>query len=289
MNIDFLIDRYYAINYEYPLSFEDLISFCRVDSSYFLSISIQDAFLLDYPIFEKATKKINWIINDTLFPKQELIVLYKKDTLTHRINELRFPCIGFYNDAYVNCYLKEPESLDVFLSFCNHCDSLEDGTNALYDKCNSVTVKNLQKSKQIESLQWINTDDELFIVIENDTVWRHSNELLPCIDYLKPIFQPHYYDMMDRYVKLEENVDKEFKNNLRELWYPYVNQSNMKERDYLTLVYSNTEGFYSFCEDNEIDTKNKYFKDMGKYLKKFIDKHGLNKVVFAAPAVGKLE
>lgn len=287
INMDFFVDHYYTINYEYPSSLDELLFFCKANLSDLQSI--EDSILIDYTYFKNNAEKISWIINDTLFPEQELIVLYEKDTLAYRTNEWRFPCIGFYNDAYVDCYLKEPESLECFLSFCYSCDSLEDVTNGLYDKCNKVTLKNLKKCKQLESFQWINNNDELLILIGSDTVWHHKNEALPCIDYLKPLFQPHYYDKTGQYVRLEEDVDREFRNNLRGLWYPYVNQSDAKEREYLTLVYGKTRGFYSFCKEDEIDSNIQYFKDMKEYLEKFMDNHGLSMVVFAAPAIKTVE
>lgn len=286
-DMDLFVDHYYTINYEYPSSLDELLLFCKANLSYLQSI--KDSILIDYTYFKNNAEKISWIINDTLFPKQELIVLYEKDTLAYRINERRFPCIGFYNDAYVNCYLKEPDSLECFLSFCYYCDSLEDDTNELYDKCNRVTLKNLQKCKQMESFQWINNDDELLMLIGSDTIWHHNNETLPCIDYLKPLFQPHYYDKTGQYIRLEEDVDREFRNKLRRLWRPYMNHSNTKGRDYLTLVYSKAKGVYSFCEEDKIDLNAQYFKDMGVYLEKFIDNYGLSRVVFAAPAMKKAE
>ena len=287
MNMGLFVDHYYTINYEYPSSLDELLFFCNANLSDLQSK--EDSILIDYTFFENNAEKISWVINDTLFPKQELIVLYEKDTIAYRKNEWRFPCIGLYNDAYVNCYLKEPESLECFLSFCYYCDSLEDGTNGLYDKCNRVALKNLQKCKQLESFQWINKDDELLMLIGNDTIWHHNNEALPCIDYLKPLFQPHYYDKTGQYVRLEEDLDREFRNNLRGLWYPYVNQSDAKEREYLTLVYGKTRGFYSFCKEDEIDLNIQYFKDMKEYLEKFMDNHGISMVVFAAPAIKTVE
>lgn len=286
MNIDYFIDRYYAINYEYPSSLDELLSFCNNDSSYMQIL--HDSILHNYSYLIKNKKKINLTIDNAQFPKQKLIVLYNKDTLSCRINDWIFPCIGFYNNAYVDCYLKEPESLDDFLSFCYHCDSLEDGTSGLYDKCNSVTVKNLQKCKQIESFQWINNDDELLIIIYNDTVWYHNNELLPCIDDLKPLFQPHYYDKTLHYIRLGEDINRTFKNNLRELWHPYCNQDKTTESVFYTFVYNKADGLYSFCEDNGIDINTKYFKDMGDYLEKFANEQELSKIIFVAPAV-KLE
>ena len=283
MNVDFFINRYYTINYEYPLSLDELLSFCKNDTSYMKSL--HDSLLIDYSYIKQNSKKFSWILDDTQFPTQKLIVLYKKDTLVYQINDWRFPCIGFYNDAYVDCYLKEPESLDDFLSFCYYCDSLQDGTNGLYYQCNSVTVKNLQKCKQIESFQWINNDDGLLIIIANDTVWCHNNDSMLCIDYLKPLFRPHYYDKAGLYVKLSEDTDRSFKNKLRELWHPYCNQNKTKEYSYHTLVYSKTEGLYSFCKGNEIDTNTKYFKDMGYYLEEFADEFGLSKIVFVVPKI----
>ena len=104
MNIDYFIDLYYIKNYEYPLSLDELLFFC--ESNLCDMQSIQDSVLIEYTCLKNNSKKISWIVDETGFPKQELFVLFEKDTLTYRMNEWRFPCIGFYNDAFVNCYLK---------------------------------------------------------------------------------------------------------------------------------------------------------------------------------------
>lgn len=281
MNIDYFIDLYYIKNYEYPLSLDELLFFC--ESNLCDMQSIQDSVLIEYTCLKNNSKKISWIVDETGFPKQELFVLFEKDTLTYRMNEWRFPCIGFYNDAFVNCYLKEPESLEDFLSFCYYCDSLDDGTNMPYDKCNGVTLKNLKKCQQIESFQWINNADELLLLIGRDTIWHHNNESLPCNESLKPLFQPHYYDKMGRYVQLKENIDCVFKKNMRKLWYQHYHQSPQKVCDYHTLVFCNTGFFYSFCENDSLDTNTRYFRDLGLYLKDFSKENGLSKIIFCSP------
>ncbi len=214
-------------------------------------------------------------------------VLYEADTPFYQINKWRFPCIGFYNDAYTNCYLREPESLEDFLLFCYYCDSIDDGNDGLYDNCNKQTVENLQKCKQLESLQWINSEDELLIVIDNDTVWRH-NALLPCNEDLKWLFQPHYYDKNGHYINLEENVNRSFKNSLREIGRPFFTQGS-QEIHYYVFVYSNTSGIYPFCKEEDLDTSIKYFKDMERFLEKFVEENRLRKIIFIAPATEKIK
>jgi hypothetical protein len=122
-------------------------------------------------------------------------------------------------------------------------------------------------------------------VIANDTVWHH-NASLPCNEDLKWLFQPHYYDKKGQYVKLEEDANRIFKHNLREIERPYFVQSP-KEIHYYTFVYSNTRGLYSFCKNDEIDTDTRYFKDIGDYLENFLEEYGLNMIVFVAPAKDK--
>lgn len=282
-DIDILINRFYEINYTYPLSLDELLSF--YESNQYCIQNKQDSLLVHCLQQGKNSEKIIWMVNDSLFPKSELIVLYETDTLSHHINKWGFPCIGFYNDAYTDCYLMEPGSLEDFLLFCYYCDSIDDSNNGLYDNCNKKTVENLQKCKLIESFQWINREDELLIVIDNDTVWRH-NALMPCNEDLKWLFQPHYYDKKGQYVKLEEDANRSFKHNLREIGRPFFVQS--AEIHYDTFVYSTTKGIYSFCDNDETDINTKYFKDIEEYCEKFVEEHGLSKIVFVAPAKEKL-
>ena len=177
--------------------------------------------------------------------------------------------------------MKEPESLDIFLSFCHYCDSVEDNTNELYNNCYKTTIKNLQKCKQIGLFQWIKEEDRLLFMIGNDTVWFH-NASNPCNNGLIWLFQPHYYNKSGQYIKLGEVADRKFNNIMKELWDFYYGLTKPEKMARHIFVYSDTGEIKPLCEGVNLDTDNNYFEDLVGNLNEFADEYSLSRIVFVA-------
>lgn len=272
-----LINQYYAINYDYPHSLDELLLI--KDHNLFAQNTLGDENnTLSY--LENNARRITWMLYDSLFPKQELIVLFKEDTIVHRFNEWRFPCIGYYNDAFVDTYLKEPVSLDEFLSFCNHCDSMGHGEDWEFGKCEKVTVSNLQKLKEVFLLQWIIDEDGLFIVIDKDTIWQHHPSI-PC-DGLS--FQPHFYGRNDCYYDSEE-LERSFMLGIRELGKKFMEREKGTYSEVRIVEYDKAKGMSPFCGADKIDLTSKWFKEVERYLENFAKENDLGRIVFAAPVI----
>ena len=270
-----LINQYYAVNYDYPHSLDELLLFKESDS---LPQDTPDDERNTLRYLENNAEKITWMLYDSVFQKQELIVLFKEDTIVHRFNEWRFPCIGFYNDAFVDAYLREPGSLDEFLSFCVHCDSIGHTEDWSFGKCEEVTVSNLQKLKKVFLLQWIIDEDGLFIVIDKDTLWQHHPSI-PC-DGLS--FQPHFYDKDGGYND-SEDLEQSFLFGIRELGKKYKEREKGTFGEIRIVEYDNARGMSPFCGADNKYLKSKWFEDVERYLEKFAKENDLGRIVFAVP------
>ena len=270
-----LINQYYAVNYDYPHSLDELLLF---NNSYSILQDTHDDEIDALCYLENNAEKITWMLYDSVFQKQELIVLFKEDTIVHRFNEWRFPCIGFYNDAFVDAYLREPGSLDEFLSFCVHCDSIGHTEDWSFGKCEEVTVSNLQKLKKVFLLQWIIDEDGLFIVIDKDTLWQHHPSI-PC-DGLS--FQPHFYDREGGYND-SEDLEQSFLFGIRELGKKYKEREKGTFGEIRIVEYDNARGMSPFCGADNKYLKSKWFEDVERYLEKFAKENDLGRIVFAVP------
>lgn len=277
-----LLDRYFSVYYDYPPSKESFISFCERDvwqqeQLYDHSESILNQF--------KNRNEIIWLLDDGRFPNQELTILFDKDTLINRHNNWRYPCLGFYNDAYVEGYLSEPSSLQDLLFFCNYCDSLTDFEDWPYSRCDSITMLNLHKSLYVNGLKWVQDEKSLFIIIDEDTIWRHYT-ITPCMrNEQTEMFEPHFYNSKGYYVKTSEDINCNFKHGIRNLAIRMSNHPNEELVQFHILVYSANTGLTSYCEDDSINFETNWYRELELFLDTFVAENNLNKIIFSAPTI----
>lgn len=279
--LDFLVDRYLSVNYDLPQSKESFKSFCENDifSAERLGDTLND--IIDF--LDKDC--ITWQIDDNNFPKQELIVLSHKDTIFRRVNCWRFPCIGYYNDAFVDCYLKEPSSIYEFLSFCEYCDSVSTNSFWPFRTCDSITIINLRRCTRLNSIEWQQDTESLYFIINNDTLWHH-NTTSPCKYADKTrTFAPHYYNKKRCFVAVSEDLDIAFRANLRDLSKPFIKDGGIVSDQIQILEFDSNFGLHPFCNYELPDYNNKWFLCLEQYLHVFAKENNFEKIIFSVPIV----
>ena len=281
-NLEVLLDQYFSVYYTYPASKESFLSFCEKD------VCSKEQLVENYELIHEQfwnKEEIVWVLDDSRFPDQEFTILYDKDTIIHRHNNWSFPCIGLYNDAYVEGYLSEPPSLQDFLLFCYYCDSLNDTKDWPYYQCDSVTVMNLRRCLDVNGLKWVQDKESLIIVIDEDTVWRH-NTLSPCMRNEKAlVFEPRFYNNKGYYLKTSDSINRNFKNNIRNLAIRMSNQPNAELTQFHILEYSANKGLSSYCEDDDICFDSIWFRELEHFLVTFVAENDINRVIFSAPTI----
>lgn len=279
--LNHLLDRYFSVNYDYPATKNDFVCFCENDT--YLKDKFQDT--LGIILNDFKSKSVNWYLDNSSFPDQKLIVLLGEDTVFYRNNNWRLPCIGYYNDAFVDCYLREPSSIYEFLSFCDYCDSVSEKSFWPYRKCDSITILNLRKCSELTSLRWIQTPESLYLVINNDTIWHH-NTTNPCLRTDKArTFLPHYYNQNRLFVSVSEDLDKDFKSGIRDLTKQYYNRGKVLSDQFQILEFDRFKGLRPYCENDTAILNNDWFLALEHYLQCFSNENGFEKIVFSVPIV----
>ena len=279
-DLNFLLDRYYTANYDYPSSKDAFFSFCETDD--YSKEKLNDSFevLID---FLKNQNQYIWVLDDSKFPNQHFSIINGRDTLIHRLNSWRFPCIGFYNDAYVESYLSEPPSLQEFLLFCNYCDSLTDYENWPYRICDSITMLNLHKCLYIDNFKWHREKDILLMIIDNDTIWRHHSSS-PCTNNKDSMMiNPHFYDINGSYIKTTDDFNYKFIHDIRKLINQFTNQPIIDLSQFHCIEYCYGKGSSPYCENDEINLDSKWVHSLEEYLESFCIENELGNIIFMVP------
>lgn len=281
--LNLLLNYYFSVNYDYPATKNDFVYFCEHDTC--LKGKLQDTLGIILNYFTK--NKVCWYLDNSNFPDQKLIILSGKDTIVLRNNNWRLPCIGYYNDAFVDCYLREPSSIHEFLLFCNYCDSISEKYFWPYQKCDSITIMNLRKYSELTSLQWTHNSENLYLIINNDTLWHH-NSTNPCTRTDKATtFVPHYYNQDHLFVAVSENIDKTFRSNLRDLSKQYCNEGNIMSNQFQIFEFDYFNGLRPYCEDDTARLNRNWFLALEQYLQVFADENRFERIVFSVPIVEK--
>lgn len=274
--LDILLERYNSVNYDYPKTKNDFVYFCEHDT--YLKDRLKDT--LGRILNSIENDKVKWHFDDTKFPIQELIVFSGKDTIVNKNNNWRFPCIGYYNDAFVDCYLREPFSIYEFLLFCEYCDSVIDNSFRPFKTCDSITIRNLQKCSELSSLEWIQDTESLYLIVNKDTLWHH-NTTPPCkwTDKTRT-FSPHYYNQNHHYVAVSEEVDRSFRLGLRDLSKQYYKEGIIMSNLFQILEFDSVDGLQPLCDDN-FNPNEKWILALTHYLSVFANENGFEKIVFS--------
>lgn len=276
-----LLDHYFSVNYDYPATKNEFVYFCENDT--YLKDRFQDT--LGIILNDFKSKSVNWNLDNSGFPDQKLIVLLGEDTVFYRNNNWRLPCIGYYNDAFVDCYLREPSSIYEFLLFCEYCDFVSEKSFWPYRKCDSITILNLRKCSELTSLRWIQNTESLYLIINNDTLWHH-NTTNPCLGTDKArTFLPHYYNQNRLFVAVSEEIDKAFKIGLMDLSKQYYNRGKILSDQFQILEFDRFKGLRPYCENDTANLNNNWFFDLEHYLWYFANENGFEKIVFSVPIV----
>lgn len=278
--LDVLLERYYSVNYDYPKTKKEFVYFCEHDT--YLKGRLTDT--LGRILNSIEDERVNWRLDDTKFPSQELIVFSGKDTIVNKSNNWRFPCIGYYNDAFVDCYLREPSSIYEFLLFCDHCDSTIDNSFWPFQTCDSITIMNLRRCSELPSLEWIQDPENLYLIINKDTLWHHSSTS-PCRRTDKTrTFSPHYYNQYYHFVTVSEEVDRSFRLGLRNLSKQYLMDEIIISNKIQILEFDSIDGLQPLCDEN-FNPNEKWFLALTNYLGVFANENGFKRIVFSIPIV----
>lgn len=281
------LSQYYNYYYDYPASLDDFIQFIEERLPYSDSCIKKD--LLVSQILLENSNEISWINKKENYPVQELIILYKQDTVFHLYDSIAFPCLDRLVDLYMDIYYEYPESLDALRK---HYMAIKQFKPVFWPTyvCDSVTILCLEKCQSQNILSWEKDEVGLLIMIRNDTVGYWLNYSF-CDNSSNDIFlaPTRFFDIDGTGFYPSEELDQQFKNGIREL---RLNCRQFNTETIITwhlLKYNRTEGLSLLCDNDDLDIKTEYFKNMGFYLENFADEYKLNSIVFAAPAVEKAE
>lgn len=281
--LEAFLDRYFNMNYDYPASLEDLLSFCQSDN--YLIQTMGDSYNSTMLSLTNNKERISWILDDG-FIKEHLLILNNKDTLIHRINDRRFPCGYEYLTLYENCYLSDPRTPEDFISFIEDRLSKAD---SLWrpDKCDSLTLTNFIKCKERDILKWVWFNDDFYIIVNQDTICSRRPSFTICdkLDYYLQTRRPHFYDQDGYYIAESNESVHGFFSGIQSLSKDF--QIVNSENNIHVLEFDIQTGLHCFCENDSFDINNVWFISLEQYLRTYADENNIGKIIFVTPEMDK--
>lgn len=283
--ISSFLNQYHNYYYNYPATLGDFIQFCEERLPYSDSCTKNE--LLEVQNILKNNYEISWFNKDNNYPIQELVILYKQDTLFHLYDSTAFPCLERLIDLYSDIYYEYPESLGALM---RHYSAIHLFKPTFWPTqvCDSVTVLCLERCQSQGILSWKKDEVGLLLMIRNDTIGYWLNYSY-CNSFPNGLFSTptRFFNLDGIGFYPSEELDQLFKKGIRKLGLDYCQFSEENTISWHLLKYNRTKGLSLFCEDDEVNLNTDYFKYMKLYLEKFVEENRLSQIIFIAPVKEK--
>lgn len=270
--LDDFTDSYYNHYYTLPRSLDTVINIMEsrvmyVDSSVLCNYNETLEFL------KRSKQDITWILKDEDFMNEELVVIFDSDTILHKINHMRFPCLGMLLEEYRNNYLEDPISYDVFMKknlkrkYFNEPPLLG---------CDSVTLAELKDCYEKNRLFWQIDDNGILIKVNNDTiVFTPPFSACNLNQFDKRLSR--FYDI-DGNVIISNELDSIFNKGISELKKNYPNIDLGNELNYTLVTYTINKQLIPYCEDGDFDIE--WLKTIENYANFFTTNYNVSSLTF---------
>lgn len=282
--LNIMLDYYYYHYCDYPSSLNELEDFSRLN---LFESSFIDTANLTLRNLKKNKKEIVWQLDDA-FPVSHLIITNNTDTIVFRANDNRFPSLDDFISSYLDCYGEFPSTFSGFIAFRK--TALNVTKHMQFWEYDSLTISNLQKCQDMGILSWNVTDNNLVVKIYDDTIanWSGDNRQngfcykLPGEVYF---FSPRFFDSTGVYAFCDDSLYDVFRNNIRDLYYNNLNESNDRLEHWTFIQYTRDRGFEFLCKDVDLSTNDAWDKIVFDYVSSFAEKHNFSKIIFACPSL----
>ncbi|MBR6931595.1 MAG: hypothetical protein IKH61_15415 [Bacteroidales bacterium] len=272
--IDNMIDGYFQHYYEYPKSLDSLITVMESRRPF-----IDESFISSYELtlnnLKKDKGKIQWHLYEDDFLNEELVVLEGKDTIIHRFNSSRFPCLGLLLDGFKDYYYDYPPTLQGLLEYSKTVGYVKE---CPFENCDSVTIYNLISSQEKGLLKWEKDENGLLIIINNDTI-NYLPPYSPC--ELSPFDKRHirFFDS-NKNIVLSNQIETEFTRGIYsiQMEFPVVNEE--EKGNYHILQYQHDLGLKLYCENDYPPQDPMWFKAINDFVNQFAIDNDLYMIIF---------
>lgn len=272
--INNMIDGYFQHYYEYPKSLDSLITVMESRRPY-----IDESFISPYELtlnnLKKDKGKIHWHLYEDDFLNEELVVLKGKDTIIHRVNSTRFPCLGLILDGFKDYYYDYPTTLQGLLEYSKTVGYMKEGP---FENCNSVTIYNLISSQEKGLLKWEKDENGLLIMINNDTI-DFRPPYSPC--ELSPFDKRHirFFDS-NKNVVLSSQLETEFTRGIYSIQMEFPIVSEEEKGNYHILQYQHDLGLKLYCENDYLPQDPMWFEAINVFVSQFAIDNDLFEIIF---------
>ena len=272
--INNMIDGYFQHYYDYPKSLDSLITVMDSRRPY-----IDDSLLSSYELtlnnLKKDKGKIQWHLYEDDFLNEELVVLKGKDTIIHRVNSSRFPCLGLLLDGFKDCYYDYPTTLQGLLEYCKTVGYVKEGQ---FKNCDSVTIYNLISSQEKGLLKWEKDEKGLLVMINNDTI-DFLSPYSPCD--LSPFEKRHihFFDS-NKNIVFSNQLETEFKKGVYSIQMDFPVIYEEEKGNYHILKYQRDLGLKLYCENDYSPQDQLWFEAINGFVSKFAIDNDLDEIIF---------
>jgi len=273
--LETFLDGYYHQYYSFPVSLDELIAEIETRSSY-VNPSFIDTFNITLTNLRKDKNQINWVLSDECFLNEELLVLKGEDTIMHRYNPYKFPCLGVLLNNYRYYYLDYPETIEELSAFTKVEGYVEEPS---FKGCDSITMQNLFKGEERGVLTWKNDKDGLLIMANNDTV-DYLPPYSPCD--LSPFEKRRIVLLFDKNktVVLSNKMEVEFKKGLYSVLkeFPFIDEK--EKGNYHIMCYRQDKGLHLYCENDYLPQDPELFSTLNTFAHQFAEENNLDEIIF---------
>lgn len=271
-NLDDFVDCFYNHYYTFPTSSDTLVFVMESRMIY-----IDESNLYNYNetinFLKKHKNHITWELNEKDLLHEELVVLFERDTLLHKCNQMKFPCLGLLLEEFRHYYLEDPNSLEDFLKRNQKRKKYDESP---FVGCDSVTIFQLIDCNKKNQLIWEIKNNSILIKVSNDTI-VFTPTFSPCDlnSFDKNILR--FYDSDDNVI-ISSELDSVFKKGLFELRkeFPIVIQG--RELDFILVSYTINNKILTLCAD-EKDFNKEWISAIEAYIRSFLIKHQIKSII----------
>lgn len=269
-----MIDGYYQHYYDYPKSLDSLITVMESRRPY-----IDGSFLSSYELTLNNLKtdkgRIQWHLFEDDLLNEELVVLKGRDTIIHRVNTSRFPCLGLLLDGFKDCYYDYPTTLQGLLEYSKAVGYVKEGQ---FKNCDSVTIYNLISSQEKGLLKWEKDENGLLVMINNDTI-DFLSPYSPC--ELSPFDKRHihFFDS-NKNIVFSNQLEIEFKKGIYSIQMEFPVIYEEEKGNYHILQYQRDLGLKLYCENDYSPQDQMWFEAIHDFVSKFAIDNDLNEIIF---------
>lgn len=272
--INYMIDEYYHHYFEYPKSLDSLIIAMESRRQ-----NTDSSFLPCYEMtlnnLKKDKRRIQWYLTEDDFLNEELLVLKGADTIAHRVNTMRFPCLGLLLEGFKDCYFDYPITLQELLGYSKAIGYVKEEP---FKGCDSVTIYNLLNSQKKGLLKWEKDENGLLVLVNNDTV-TDLPPYSPC--ELSPFEKKRIrFYSNSKSIILSNQMETEFMRGIYSIQMEFPVVYEEEKGNYHLLHYRNDFGIELYCENDYLPPDTLWFGTMNRFVRQFAIDNNLGEILF---------